>query len=295
MGSPHADERAVLVELESLAAKVAKDAGALIRDMQLSAAVQVDTKSSPADVVTNADRAAETTIIEGLTAARPDDAVLGEEGGHSIHGTSGITWVIDPIDGTTNFVYGLEAACVSVAATVDPADTRWAQVPQSPLWRGDHNAPIRRTIAAAVFNPFTKELFLAHAGGGATRNGAAIRVREAASLETALIATGFGYSAERRLEQATMLLELLPQIRDIRRLGSAAYDLCLLAQGSLDGYYERGIQEWDFAAGVLIAAEAGASILGASHGAPPSSQLFIAGNAELADALQRIVGKLALS
>lgn len=293
MGSPLEQQHANLAEFELIAARVSESAGGLIRDLRARAEVRIDTKSSPVDVVTNADRAAEAEIIAGLVAARPQDAVLGEESGHSVDGTSGITWVIDPIDGTTNFVYGLHAACVSVAATVDPDDVRWQSLPPSPHWHGTADAPVRRTIAAAVYNPFTDELFTAHAGGGATRNGQAIRVKEHVSLATALIATGFGYTAERRREQGAMLLELLPQIRDIRRLGSAAYDLCLLAQGSLDGYYERGIQEWDFAAGALIASEAGATLSGASAGELPSSRLFIAGSAHLTDALQRIVGKLA--
>lgn len=293
MSAADGDGAHTLESLEALAVDAATEAGGLILAMLENADVHVATKSSSVDVVTNADRAAESAIIERITRVRSDDAVLGEEGGHSVSGGSGITWVIDPIDGTTNFVYRIPAACVSVAATVEPGDERWMHIPNSPLWHGAPDAPVRRTIAGAIFNPFTNELYRARAGAGASRNGEQLRMNDSAELATALIGTGFGYTAERRREQAEMLLKLLPSIRDIRRLGSAAYDLCLLAQGSLDGYYERGIQEWDFAAGVLIAAEAGARIIGASQDALPSSRLLIAGNSAIADALQSVVGSLA--
>jgi len=282
----HPDERRAL---RDLAADAARSAGELIDSMRASGDISTATKSSSVDLVTNADRDAEQLIIARLLAARPDDSVLGEEGGASVHGSSGITWIIDPIDGTTNFVYGHTATCVSIAATVLVDDLGSQDQQISPSWRGEDTSPLRKTVAAAVFNPFTDELFTAFAGGGATLNGQTIRIDPSAELTTALVATGFGYSADRRREQAAALSRLLPHIRDIRRLGSAAYDLCLLAAGRVDAYYERGIQEWDVAAGILIASEAGAVILGSADGKAAGTNLLVAAHPELASAVQQLV------
>jgi myo-inositol-1(or 4)-monophosphatase len=275
--------------LRDLAADAAQAAGELIVTMRSSGLISSETKSSAVDLVTNADRAAETLIIEHLLAARPDDSVLGEEGGASVHGGSGLTWVIDPIDGTTNFVYGHSATCVSIAATILVNDEAEGSLLSSPVWQGDKHAPLRKTVAAAVFNPFTNELFTAFAGGGATLNRKPIRIDDSAELATALVATGFGYSVERRREQATALSRLLPHIRDIRRLGSAAYDLCLLSAGRIDAYYERGIQEWDVAAGILIASEAGAAVIGSADGKPAGTNLLVVAHPALATAVQQLV------
>jgi myo-inositol-1(or 4)-monophosphatase len=275
--------------LRDLAADAAQAAGELIVTMRSSGLISSETKSSAVDLVTNADRAAETLIIEHLLAARPDDSVLGEEGGASVHGGSGLTWVIDPIDGTTNFVYGHSATCVSIAATVLVDDLSPQARAKSATWRGDSHSPLRQTVAAAVFNPFTDELFTAFVGGGSTVNGQTLHLDTTTELATALVATGFGYSAERRREQAAALARLLPHIRDIRRLGSAAYDLCLLSSGRVDAYYERGIQEWDVAAGILIAAEAGAAILGSADGTPAGTNLLVAAHPALAAAIQQYV------
>src|SRR5690606_10292682 len=174
------------------------------------------------DIVTASDTAAEALIVASLRQARPDDGILGEEG-HAIDGTSGITWVIDPIDGTVNYLYGIPAYCVSVAATIEDASAY-----------GDG----RRPIATAVFNPVTNEMFTAAQGLGATLNDAPISVGNRTELATSLIATGFGYTVERRSMQARVLQRIITEVRDIRRIGSAAYDLCLVASGRLDGYFE---------------------------------------------------------
>ena len=272
-------------DLESFITGTAVRAGELIKNMRVNATATAQTKTSAVDVVTEADHKAEQLITKLITTTFPFDSVLGEEGGLSVPGESGVTWIIDPIDGTTNYVYGLSASCVSIAATVtDDLESRHPS-----RWVGEPSNTVRRTIAAAVYNPFTDELFSALEGGGAKLNGSVIQINDDGALETALVATGFGYTAQRRQEQAEILLELLPRVRDIRRIGSAAYDLCLLASGRLDAYYERGIQEWDFAAGVLIATEAGAVISGTADGALPGTNTLIAGHPELTIQLQEIV------
>lgn len=278
-----------LLALRELAADAAQQAGERIVQMREGETITSQTKSSAVDMVTNADREAERLIIELIVAARPNDSILGEEGGASVNGSSGVTWVIDPIDGTTNFVYGHLASCVSIAATIEASGSLTEQVAHTPHWRGDESAPLRRTIAAAIFNPFTNEMFTASAGGGSHLNSRRLGMGEDTLLNTALVATGFGYSAERRGEQAAALSRLLPHIRDIRRLGSAAYDLCLLAAGRVDAYYERGIQEWDIAAGVLIASEAGSAIIGSVDGTPAGTNLLVAAHPQLAAAIQQIV------
>lgn len=268
---PTADDRpATLAEFASRLAVAAGDAAAAMRADGVAIA---DTKSSAVDVVTEADRAAERLLVEMIRAERPEDSVLGEEGGASVHGSSPITWVLDPIDGTVNYLYGLPIFSVSVAATVaDPAA-----------------ADGRRAIAGCVYAPVTGEIFLAHAGGGATRNGEPIAVRQEQDLAQALVGTGFGYTASRRAEQAGIVSAVLPRVRDLRRFGSAAYDLCLLASGRLDLFYERGLQPWDYAAGLLIAAEAGADVLGHLDGTAPGEHLLVAGNPGLAAQLRPLV------
>lgn len=201
-----------------------------LRTMDLS----VDTKSSQTDLVTEFDRWSETTIVDAIVAVRPDDGFLGEEGA-SADGSSGVTWLIDPIDGTTNFVYDLPGCSVSVAASIDGLPT-----------------------AGVVHDLVRDERFRATREGGATLDRAPISVSDKNDLATALVATGFSYDSDRRRAQAAVLVEILPRVRDIRRLGGAAIDLCALACGRVDAYYERGLSPWDSAAGALIASEAGA-------------------------------------
>jgi len=235
--------------LEALAADVARSAGRLVVDDRPDAVEVAATKSTATDVVTAMDQASQDHLLERLREARPDDAVLGEEDGGAT-GTSGITWVIDPIDGTVNYLYGIPAYAVSVAAVV-----------------GDPSVPGRwRPFAGAVFNPVTDELFSARAGAGSRlvvgESQRPLAPTACDSLGQALVATGFGYAAERRERQGRLVLDLLPQIRDIRRAGSAALDLCAVAAGRVDAYYETGLNPWDLAAGWLVAVEAGAHVGG---------------------------------
>ena len=222
--------------LRELACRLAVEAGdaALAGRRQLDAApLASGTKSSATDLVTAFDRAAEAHIAAGLSDARPDDAIVGEEG--TDHpGTSGISWYVDPIDGTTNFVYDLPLWSTSIAA-------------------GDADG----MLAGAVYVPALGELFAASRGGGATLDGRPIRCSDRDDLSLALVATGFAYDAGRRREQAAIVQQLIDQVRDIRRLGSAAIDLCYVAAGRYDAYFETGLNAWDAAAGELIAREAG--------------------------------------
>lgn len=273
---------AALAALTDTAATLARTVGGVIRSLRETGVDVAATKSSLTDVVTAADREAERLLVEGLRELRPDDAVLGEEGA-SVPGTSGITWVLDPIDGTVNYLYNLPAYAVSVAATTLGS-------PSTPGTMADG----RRAIAGAVYLPVTGELFTAYEGGGSFLNGAPIAGPHEPDLGSALIATGFGYTFERRTEQAEIVRQLIPRVRDIRRMGSAATDLCFVAAGRLDGYYERGLQPWDYAAAALIAREAGALVLGAGtdtsgDDALPGEPMLIAGAPGLARSLQRAV------
>ncbi|MCI9888977.1 inositol monophosphatase [Micrococcales bacterium 31B] len=228
----------LLTEIYDLALTVARRAGVLILDRRAGTITVANTKSTATDVVTAVDRESEDLIRSLLMEARPDDAILGEEGDDHA-GTSGVTWVVDPIDGTVNFLYGVPAFAVSIAAKM-----------------GD------QTIVGAVFDPTRDEMFAAAAGRGATLNGAPIRVSECSSLAQALVGTGFGYDSGRRAVQASILAGVLPRVRDVRRGGCASLDLCYVACGRLDAEYERGLNPWDFEAGLLIAQEAGASVTG---------------------------------
>lgn len=245
---PELPEGVDLQDLERIACVAAEVAGDLVV-RERPATLGVSEKSSRTDVVTEMDQASQELLIRLLGERRPHDGVVGEEEGATT-GTSGITWVLDPIDGTTNYLYGIPAYAVSVAAVVgDPGvEGGW------------------RSVAGAVLNPVSGELFHAHAGGGARlttdRGSVGLSTTDASDLGLALVGTGFGYDAEVRARQAMALLELVPQVRDIRRAGSAALDLCSVGCGRLDAYYETGLNAWDRAAGELIAREAGAVVCG---------------------------------
>lgn len=229
-------------ELLSLARETAVAAGELVRRRRAEGVEVAALKSSPVDVVTAADREAEVFITEALLAARPDDGILGEEGA-SREGTSGLTWVVDPIDGTVNYLYGIPHYAVSIAVVEGtPEPTKW------------------NALAGAVVNPATGEVFTASLGGGAWLGERPLRVNDGIDLSVALLATGFSYSAEQRDVQAALVATLVGKVRDIRRMGSSALDLCGLAAGRIDCYYERGLHPWDHAAGALIAREAGARV-----------------------------------
>jgi myo-inositol-1(or 4)-monophosphatase len=226
--------------LRELCIELAESAGTLALTGRRSHGVRADTKSSPTDLVTRFDRAAEEHIRERLARHRPDDAVLGEE--HPARsGTSGLEWVIDPIDGTTNFVYDLPAWCTSVAVRVAGSGSPG------------------RIVAGAVHVPASGETFHAGAGCGASLGDRPIAASAADDVSRALVATGFAYDASRRARQGRRIAALLPRIRDVRRSGSAAYDLCSVACGRVDAYVEDAVNDWDIAAGLLICAEAGAA------------------------------------
>jgi myo-inositol-1(or 4)-monophosphatase len=215
---------------------MAREAGALLLERFGGPARGVEVKSSSTDMVSAADRDAEALIHSILRDERPEDGLLAEEGGHA-PAESGRRWVVDPLDGTTNFLYGIPAWCVSVA-----------------LEDGDG------TLVGLVFDPVRAEEFSAARGSGARLNGEPLVMASRGDLDSALIATGFGYDAERRGKQARVLGGVLPRVRDVRRAGAAALDLCWLAAGRLDGYYERGLNHWDWAAARLVVEEAGGEV-----------------------------------
>lgn len=263
--------------LLDLAVELAREAGTAAFDGRKSLPagqpVAHDTKSSDVDPVTEFDRAAEELIVQALRSRRPDDAVVGEEGAND-SGTSGIEWHIDPIDGTANFVYDLPGWCTSVAAV-------------------DEHGP----LVGAVYLPNADEMFAAARGHGATLNGVTISASAADTLALAMVGTGFNYVAERRVHQADRIRHLLPLVRDIRRIGSAAADLCAVACGRLDAYFEEHLNSWDMAAGLVIATEAGA-VTSDLHGGPASSAGAVAAapalHVQLLDAVQKIDHRLQL-
>jgi myo-inositol-1(or 4)-monophosphatase len=251
-------------ELLAVAAEIAGAAGRLLADSRPAGRLDVASKSSPTDVVTEMDHAAEALIARELARLRPTDGLVGEEGTDRV-GTSGVHWVVDPLDGTVNYLYGLPGWAVSLAATIDGA-----------------------SVAGVVHVPSTGETFAATRGGGATCNGRPLHCGPGPEPDHALVATGFGYSDKRRAHQAEVLRRLLPAVRDIRRFGACAYDLCLVADGRVDAYFERGVKPWDHAAGGLIAVEAGAVVAGL-HGAPPSERLVLAAAPNLFAALHDLL------
>jgi len=250
-----------LAELRDLAAGVAREAGELLASRAGRVEVAA-TKSSPTDVVTEMDRGAEELIRARLLAARPDDAILGEEAGETGDADGApVRWVVDPLDGTVNYLYGLYDWAVSIAAEV-----------------------AGEIVAGAVYVPSRGELFSAARGGGAwleSESGEApsapvrLHCRQGVPLGQALVGTGFGYRVARRKIQGEVVAALLPQVRDIRRAGVASVDLCAVAAGRLDGFYERGLNYWDWAAGALVATESGARV-GGLHGAPVSTSMTVA-------------------
>jgi myo-inositol-1(or 4)-monophosphatase len=260
-------------ELLALAVDVAREAAALVARGRATAGDSVTVKSSSVDVVTAVDTDSERLIVERLTAARPGDGVLGEEGGART-GTTGVRWVVDPIDGTVNFLYGVPAYAVSIAAEVDGV-----------------------VRAGAVLNAATGELFTATTGGGAHLSSpdrpdpVRLRGNAPASLEQTLVATGFGYGVEQRRAQGAVVARLLPQVRDIRRFGSAALDLCAAAAGRVDAYYELHLNRWDYAAGALVAAEAGLVVTGLP-GTPFAEPMAIAVAESVAGPFVELIGAL---
>jgi myo-inositol-1(or 4)-monophosphatase len=222
--------------LRDLALETAREAAALVTRLRREGVQVAGTKSSPIDIVTEADRACERLVHERLLGARPDDGMVGEEGSDD-RGSTGVVWIVDPIDGTVNYLYGLPHHAVSIAAEVDG-----------------------EVVAGVVLAPVLGLEYVATVGGGATCNGAPIRPRPVPPLSERLIGTGFNYEQPARTRQAGYVAQMLPRIRDIRRLGSAALDICAVAAGNLDGYVEEGAHIWDHAAAGLIVAEAGGTL-----------------------------------
>jgi myo-inositol-1(or 4)-monophosphatase len=258
-----------LEALLDLALGIALEAGALLVEGRTGVEVAA-TKSTPTDVVTAMDRAAEKLIVRRLVQARPDDGLLAEEGSARPSAT-GLQWVVDPLDGTVNYLYGVPFWAVSVAVRdlSDSAD---------------------RSLVGVVHAPVLGMTWTAISGRGAFRDGVAMTGSTATTLSEALVGTGFGYAADRRARQAEVLLRVMPRVRDIRRLGSAATDLCLAAEGITDAYFEQGLQPWDGAAGYLIAREAGLTV-GGLDGAPPAELLTVAAPPALFGPLTRLLAE----
>ena len=255
-----------LLELRSVAIGAAREAGGLLADRAGQVEVAA-TKSSPTDVVTEMDRRSEELIRSRILAARPADAILGEEGGLIGNADNApVLWVIDPLDGTVNYLYGLHDWAVSIAAEAD--------------WEEAGGQASRKILAGAVYVPLRDELFYAVRGLGAFLQSGdgdlrPLKCGPGVPLDRALIGTGFGYRQERRRVQGEVVAAMLPQVRDIRRIGVASIDLCAVAAGRIDGFYERGLNYWDWAAGALVAAEAGA-VVGGLNGDPVSSSMTVA-------------------
>ena len=252
------------VELLALAVDVAVEAGALLRARPER--LQAGAKTTPTDAVTEMDRAAEALILERLRSRRPDDRIVGEETGqHGQADDSEVTWLVDPLDGTVNYLYGVPQFAVSIAA--------------------QHHG---ESVAGVVYDVTHDDVYAATAGGGATRNGEPIQCSAQTDPAFALVATGFAYAADTRRTQAAVLATVLPAVRDIRRMGSAALDLCMVASGRVDAFFEAGMYPWDWAAGALIATEAGARVAGL-HGRPPGEWTTVAANPELFSRLEALL------
>jgi myo-inositol-1(or 4)-monophosphatase len=239
-------------ELLAVAVAVVREAAELAAARRRDGIGEVGTKSTATDLVTAADRAVERLIGELLHARRPDDQVLGEEFGGSAADPDRVLWVVDPIDGTVNYVYGLPHYAVSIAAEIGG-----------------------QAMAGVVCNAATGEEWTAIRGGGAWREGRRLTCSSETDLSQALIATGFGYDAARRAHQAAVLPRLLPRVRDLRRFGVASLDLCFAAEGRVDAYFEKGLSAWDHAAGGLVAVESGLRVTGL-RGDPPGPAMVLA-------------------
>jgi|688.fasta_scaffold159926_2 myo-inositol-1(or 4)-monophosphatase len=253
-------------QLAGLARRAAQSAGRLLRD-ERPHELQVSAKSSPTDVVTQMDRAAEEHLTALILSERPGDGILGEEGGER-EGTSEVRWIVDPLDGTTNYLYGLPLWSVSVGVEVSGT-----------------------VVAGAVCAPELGLTYVARLGGGSqeeSRHGSRdLRTSGATDLAHALLSTGFGYDSEQRRRQAQALVAVAPRVRDVRRLGSAAIDLCWVAAGFTDAYVESRLNPWDVAAGALIAREAGAVVVGDDD--PVEAPFVMASAPGIADELSRLL------
>lgn len=221
-------------ELLQLAEDIALQAGELLQ--KRPSKFELDQKSGVFDFATQMDHESEKLIVAQILKSRPDDGLLGEEGANR-ESKSGITWVIDPIDGTVNYLYDLPGWCISIAAKDE-----------------------KGFLVGVVYSPSTNSLWKASRGAGAFLNNQSLKCNDPVALNRALVGSGFAYDLEKRKKQASFIEKLLPEIRDLRRLGACAVDICHVASGSLDAYFEAGVNEWDYAAAGLIATEAGAKL-----------------------------------
>ncbi len=251
-------------ELLALGTDVAREAGAGLRDAFGRVGLAVASKSTPTDLVSEVDVATERLIRARRQAARPADGIRGEEGDDR-PGTSGLRWVLDPLDGTVNFLFGIPQWCVSVA--VEDADG---------------------ALAGVVYDPMRDELWAATRSGPPTLDGVEVRASGREELATSLVATGFGYAADVREVQAAFAARVLPRVRDLRRMGAAALDLCWTAAGRYDAYFERGVHHWDVAAGALLCERAGLAVLPLPP-APPSAGGILVAAPGTADELYTLV------
>ena len=248
-----------------LATAIAHEAGAALRDaFGRLGELAISAKSTPTDLVSDADVATERLIRARLEAARPDDAIMGEEGDDR-PGASGLRWVVDPLDGTVNFLFGIPQWCVSIACEDGEG-----------------------VLVGVVYDPMREETWAATRGGAATLNGVRVAGSGRTELATALVATGFGYAADVRESQARVVARLLPRVRDVRRFGAAALDLAWAAAGRFDAYYERGVHHWDVAAGSLICARAGLAVHELPP-APPAADGLLVASPAIADELLALV------
>jgi myo-inositol-1(or 4)-monophosphatase len=258
-------DAALLSELTELATRLAKDAGAFLLAGVDRPREQVTTKSSGTDMVSEMDKGAEDLLVSGIRAARPHDGILGEEG-TSTEGTSGVKWVIDPLDGTTNYLYGNPQWSVSVGVEID-------------------GVPVVGVVEA----PTLRETFVATSGRGATRNGVSISTTSCADPAMALVASGFGYAATRRAWQGGVVANIAAHVRDIRRGGSAALDLAYVACGRLDAYYETGLNPWDMSAGIVLVREAGGIVTDRAGTGEPTPAMCIAAGSNLHASLRSLL------
>lgn len=256
--------------MKDVAMQLAREAGELIVAGRKGGVQIADTKSSSVDIVTAVDKASEELLYSRLAELRPGDGFLGEEG-RSRESSTGVTWVVDPIDGTVNFYYDIPHYAVSIAAvTGEPVAGSW------------------QVEVGVVYNPVTQEMFSAQRGSGAYLGDRKLEITSPPPLELALVGTGFAYSAAMRREQSRLMHEILPQIRDLRRMGTASLDLAAVAAGRLDVYFERTLNAWDHAAGELLVTEAGGVIAGLGQ-QPPGREGIFAGHPALVSQLQALV------
>lgn len=257
------------VALMNVAAATARRAGDVVLVGRRSGDLEARTKSTPTDMVTLWDSRAERQIVTELTERRPHDGIVAEEGS-SRPSTSGVSWLVDPIDGTTNFLYGLAGFAVSIAAVDDEG----------------------RSLAGAVYLPMTRELYVAARGHGAWLGGRRLRCSSADDVSRALVGTGYPYDVDRRRRHGLRVAALVGSVRDVRRVGAAAPDLCYVASGRLDAYFEENLQPWDVAAGRLVAEEAGALVT-SFDGGPASPAQILAASPGVHEALVGLLTSIA--